>query len=150
MTIAPEPALVDTNVLVYAVFPVMPDHATSRALLDTAQAAGANLCVAPQNLIEFFAVVTDPRRVTQPRTPDEALQAIDDFLVLPGLAVLTVPGDLVTRWSQLIRLSSTTKKRAFDTQLVATMLAHGVMKIYTLNTADFQVFALAGIQAMTP
>jgi predicted nucleic acid-binding protein len=74
MTTAPEPVLVDTDVLVYAVFPAMPDHAASRALLDTAKTAGANLCVTPQNLIEFFAVVTDPRRVTQPKTPDEALQ----------------------------------------------------------------------------
>src|SRR5437016_4848856 len=31
------------------------------------------------------------------------------------------PGDLLTRWSQLIRQSSATKKRAFDTQLAATM-----------------------------
>jgi predicted nucleic acid-binding protein len=88
MTTALERAVVDTNVLVYAVFPAMPDHAASRALLDTANAAGTNLYVAPQNLIEFFAVVTDPRRVTQPRTPDEALQAIDDLLALPGLALV--------------------------------------------------------------
>ena len=150
MTTAPEPALVDTNILVYAVFPATPDHAASRALLDTAKAAGSNLWVAPQNLIEFFAVVTDPRRVTRPKTPDEALQAIDDFLLLPGLAVLMVPGDLLRRWAQLIRQSLTIKKRAFDTQLVATMLANRVMKIYTFNTADFQVFAATGIQAVTP
>jgi predicted nucleic acid-binding protein len=150
MTAAPDPALVDTNVLVYAVFPAMPDHPASRALVDTAKSAGANLCVAPQNLIEFFAVVTDPRRVTQPKTSDEAPQAIDDFLMLPGLALLPVPGDLMTRWSQLIRQSSTTRKRAFDTQLVATMLGNSVKKIYTFNTADFHVFAPSGIQAITP
>ena len=99
MTTAPEPALVDTNVLVYALFPAVPDHAASRALLDTAKAAGTNLYVAPQNLIEFFAVVTDPRLVTQPKTPDEALEAIDDLLALPGLALLPVPSDLITHWS---------------------------------------------------
>jgi predicted nucleic acid-binding protein len=150
MTTVSEPALVDTNVLVYALFPAMPDYAASRALLDTARAARANLYVAPQNLIEFFAVVTDPRRVTQPKTPAEALQAIDDFFTLPGLALLPVPGDLITRWSQLIRQSSATKKRAFDTQLVATMLGSNGMKIYTFNTADFQGFAFAGIQVATP
>jgi toxin-antitoxin system PIN domain toxin len=150
MTTALEPAVVDTNVLVYAVFSAMPNHAASRALLDTANAAGANLYVAPQNLVEFFAVVTDPRRVTQPRTYDDALQTIDDLLALPGLALLPVPSDLITRWSQLIRQSSATKKRSFDTQLVATMLASSIMKIYTFNTADFQVFAFAGIQAVTP
>ena len=38
MATAPEPALVDTNVLVYALFPAVTDHAASRALLDTANA----------------------------------------------------------------------------------------------------------------
>jgi predicted nucleic acid-binding protein len=150
MTIAPEPALIDTNVLVYALFPSMPDYAASRALLDRANAADANLCVAPQNLIEFFAVVTDPRRVTKAKTPDEALQAIDDFLAQPGLGLLPIPHDLIPRWCGLIRQSSTAKKRAFDTQLVAVMLASSVAKIYTFNVADFQVFSFAGISAVTP
>ncbi|HZU35875.1 MAG TPA: TA system VapC family ribonuclease toxin [Gemmataceae bacterium] len=145
-----EIALVDTNVLVYALFPAMPDHAASRALLDRAKASDANLCVAPQNRIEFFAVVTDPKRVTQAKTPDEALQAIDDFLNLPGLALILVPSDLISRWSRLMRQSSATRKRAFDTQLAATMIASGVMTIYTFNVVDFQPFAFAGIQAVTP
>ena len=79
-----------------------------------------------------------------------AVGAIDDFLALPGLALLPVPGDLITRWADLIRQSSATKKRAFDTQLVATMLAASGKKIYTFNTADFQVFGSAGIQTLTP
>ncbi len=125
MTTAPDPALLDTNVLVYAVFPAMPQHAASRARVDLAKGAGANLCVAPQNLVEFYAVVTDPRRVTQPKTSDEALQAIDDLLALPGLTLLSVPVDLVACWAQLLRQSPAPKKRAFDTQLVATMLGNG-------------------------
>jgi predicted nucleic acid-binding protein len=126
-----DPTLLDTNVLVYAVFPAMPDHAASRALVDTARIVGPNLCVAPQNLVEFFAVVTDPRRVTQPKTPDEALQAIDDILALPSLTLLPVPTDLIARWAQLLRQASVTKKRAFDAQLVATMQGNGVASIYT-------------------
>jgi predicted nucleic acid-binding protein len=126
----------------------MPQHAASRALLDRARAAGANLCVAPQNVVEFYAVVTDPRRVTPPRTPDEALQAIDDFLALPGLTLLPVPNDLIARWAQLLRQSPATRKRAFDTQLAATMLGNGLTAIYTFNVADFQQFGQ--IQVLTP
>ncbi len=148
MTTVSDPALLDTNVLVYAVFPATPQHAASRALLDGAKAVGANFCVAPRNLVEFYAVVTNPRRVTQPKTSDEALQAIDDLLALPGLTLLPVPADLVARWAQLLRQSPATKQRAFDTQLVATMLGDGVTKLYTFNTADFQHFA--GIQVLAP
>jgi toxin-antitoxin system PIN domain toxin len=148
MTTSADPALVDTNVLVYALFPAMPQHAASRALLDRAKAGGANLCIAPQNLVEFYAVVTDPRRVTQPKTSDEALQAIDDMLALPGLRLLPVPADLITRWGQLLRQQPATRKRAFDTQLVATMLGNSVAKIYTFNAVDFQPFHQ--LQVLTP
>jgi toxin-antitoxin system PIN domain toxin len=150
MTASSDPALIDTNVLVYAVFPAVPNHAASRALVDIARTSGANLYVAPQNLVEFFAVVTDPRRVTQPKSSDEALQAIDDILALPGLSLLPVPSDMITRWAALLRQSPATKKRAFDAQLVATMVSNGVMNIYSFNTADFQQFSFAGIQILKP
>ena len=55
---------------------------------------------------------------------------------------------VITRWAQLLRQNPATKKRAFDTQLVATMLGNGVTKIYTFNTADFQHFT--GIQVLVP
>ncbi len=149
MTTPSDPALLDTNVLVYALFPAMPQYAASRALLDQAKVRGASFCIAPQNLVEFFAVVTDPRRITQPRTSDEALQAIDDMLALPGLTLLPVPIDLIDRWKQLLRQQPlTVRKRAFDTQLVATMLGNQVTRIYTHNVADFQVFPQ--LQVVTP
>jgi predicted nucleic acid-binding protein len=91
MTMTSDPALLDTNVLVYSILPAVPQHVASRALVDTAKHPTANLCIAPQNLIEFYAVVTDSRRVAQPKTGKEALQAIDDFLGLSGLIqVLTL------------------------------------------------------------
>src|SRR5438552_8067592 len=148
MTTTSDPALLDTNVLVYALFPAVPEHAASRALVDTAKTAGVNLCVAPQNLVEFYAGVTDAKRVTQPKTVDETLQAIDDILALPGLRLLPVPVDVIARWQGLRRQSPVTKKRAFDAQLVAAMLGNGVMKIHTFNAGDFQQFAFAGAEAI--
>ena len=150
MATSADPILLDTNVLVYAVFPAMPQHTASRALLNRARTVGTGLCVAPQNLVEFYAVVTDSRRVTPSKTSDEALQAIDDILALPGLVLLPVQADLIVRWEQLLRQTAVSKKRAFDTQLVATMLGNGVTRIATFNSGDFQPFAFAGIQVATP
>ncbi len=112
-----------------------------------AEGAGANLCVSPQNLIEFFAVVTDPRRVTQAKSPDEDLQAIDDILALPSMTLLPVPADLVARWAQLLRQSSATRKGSFDTQLVATMLASGVTTIYTFTRAGARRWTVDGLRS---
>jgi len=70
-------ALVDTNVLVYALYAESEHHAACRALLDRAQAGELSLCFALQTLAEFYAVVTDSRRVTVPRSPAEALAAVE-------------------------------------------------------------------------
>ncbi len=48
MTTSGDPALVDTNVLVYALLTDCPEHEASRALLDRAQNGEEALCVTPQ------------------------------------------------------------------------------------------------------
>jgi hypothetical protein len=80
----------------------------------------------PQNLAEFYATVTNPRRVTQPKTPTEALDAIDGFLGLPGLVLLQPPPDWIVRWVHLLRLFPAKGPNAFDALLVATMQGNGV------------------------
>ncbi|MBV8408061.1 MAG: PIN domain-containing protein, partial [Alphaproteobacteria bacterium] len=70
----------DTNVLVYALDADSPHHAASRPLLEAAREGSATLYVTSQILCEFYAVVTNARRVANPRTPDDAASAISDFL----------------------------------------------------------------------
>src|SRR5262249_3463212 len=123
--------LVDTNALVFALFPSAPQHAASRALLDQAKDSGAGLCVFPQMLAEFFAVVTNPRRVSPPKTPEEALQAVEQFLWLPGLTLLPPPSDVVRRWVALVRVRPVTGGEVFDVQAAAAMAGHGIGTIYT-------------------
>jgi toxin-antitoxin system PIN domain toxin len=147
-SIESESALLDTNVLVYGYFMESPQHEASRALLDKAQDADANLCIAPQNLVEFFSIVTSPRRVTKAKTPAEAVTLVDELLALPGLMLLTVPADVVARWLQILRQCSAKGRAVFDLQLAATMLGNGVGKLYTYNLADFQ--GISGIQAVIP
>ena len=80
-----EPALIDTNVLVYALFAERPEHAASLALVESAQDPGANLVIAPQNLAEFYAVVSNPRRVSTPLSATDARVEVEKLTRLPGL-----------------------------------------------------------------
>lgn len=148
MTTGSEPALVDTNVLAYAFYPSSPQHPASRALLETAGQPDAGPWVAPQNLLEFLAVVTNPRRVSPPRTVDEALDAISDLLALPGLSLLPVPIDAVARWMDLVRRHQVSGMKVFDVQPVAVMQGNQVARIYTFNVADFRPFG--GLRVLTP
>ena len=133
-------ALVDTNVLVYALYPESEHHAASRSLLDQAQAGPTAICLVPQILTEFYAVVTNAKRVTAPRQAEEALDAIEKILGMPGMILLPVPGDLVSRWVCLVRKYRVTGAAVFYLQLVATMLGNGVKKIFTFNRDHFDRF----------
>jgi len=143
-----EPALVDTNALVYALYKDSEHHGACRALLDAAQARDAALCVSPQNLAEFYATVTNPRRVAVPRSPEDALSAAEQILFMPGMTLLSVPTDVVARWMELARRRPVAGSRVFDLQLIATMLANGVSRIYTYNRSDFEPFE--EIEVLTP
>lgn len=124
----------------YAFYRECEHHERCRTLLDQSEAQQIGLCVAPQNLAEFYAIVTDPRRVALPRQPAEALDAIDRMLAMPGMILLPTPSDVVHRWMVLSRQHPVTRGAVFDLQLVATMLGNGIRKIYTFDRADFEPF----------
>lgn len=134
-------ALLDTNILIYALDPTSSFHPPCDALLERTKTAGAGLCVAPQNLAEFYAIVTNARRVPTPRTPEEALAVVEQFLERPGLELLPVPTDMVARWIALVRQHPVVGGDLFDIQLIATMLGNGITRIYTFNRDDFVRFS---------
>jgi predicted nucleic acid-binding protein len=76
-----------------------------------------------------------------PRTPAEAVSAIADILSLPGIHLLPVPVEAVSRWIALAQQRPVTGGRIFDLQIAATMQANGVNRIYTYNTGDFETFS---------
>ena len=138
MTTSVEPGIVDTNVLIYALDTVAPQHTAALALLDAAREDAATLFVTSQILCEFYAVVTNPRRVARPRDAAEALTVLSEILAF--LHVLPIPAGTIDRLLDLLRRRPVTGSDVFDLQIVATMQANDVQRIYTFNTADFDVF----------
>lgn len=136
-----ERLLLDTNVLVYAMDGSSEFHAVSRAVLDRAQSPDAGLCVTPQNMVEFYSLVTNPRRVLAPRSPEEAIETVESLMAFPGLDVLPVPFDLVSRVLALCKQHTVMGTRIFDLQIVAVMQANGVQRISTFDRTDFEPFS---------
>jgi predicted nucleic acid-binding protein len=136
-----ELALLDTNVLVNSVYEGSEHFAPSRALLQGAKAHDAGFALLPQNLSEFCSAVTNPRRVTAPKTPAEALLAIRKFLDLPGVLLLPVPPDVGSRFLTLLERRPLSGPKVHDLMLIAGMLGNGVRRIYTFNADDFTPFA---------
>jgi predicted nucleic acid-binding protein len=135
-----EPGVVDANILVYAVNADAPQHAASRALLEAALDPAVTLYVTSQILCEFYSVITNPKRIAVASSSAEAVQMILDLLELPGLHVLAAPAQAVTGLMELLKLHPVTGGGVFDLQIVATMQANNIQRIYTFNTGDFKVF----------
>jgi predicted nucleic acid-binding protein len=137
--IAFEPGFVDANVLVYAFDAEAPQHLASRNLLDAARIGATTLFVTSQVLCEFYAIVTNSRRVLKPRSSADAIAAVTDLLSF--LHVLPIPARSVEGWIDLLRRRPVTGGAVFDLQIVAAMLANSVKHIYTFNTDDFKPFS---------
>ena len=85
-----EPGIADTNVLVYALDADAPQHEAARALLEAAREASTTLFVTSQILCEFYSVVTNPRRVSNPRSAADAAKTVRLFpWRAPNLVVST-------------------------------------------------------------
>jgi len=134
-----EPGILDANVLAYAVNADAPQHAASRILLEAASDPSVRLYVTSQILCELYSVITNPRRVTVASSPTEALRMISAMLAHPGLRVLPIPARAVAGWMELLQRHPVIGGDIFDLQIVATMQANGVHRIYTFNADDFNV-----------
>jgi toxin-antitoxin system PIN domain toxin len=135
-----ESGLLDANILVYAVDTGAPQHAASLHLLQSARDSGTVLFLTSQVLCEFYSIATNPRRIAVPYSPSEALDAIEALLAMPGIRLLATTAGAVDGWMALLRRHPVTGGDVFDLQIVGTMLANNVQRIYTYNTKDFAVF----------
>ncbi len=138
-------ALLDTNILVYAYNAGSEYHATCRTLLDRATKGDLNVCLAPQILFEFFAVVTNPSRVAKPITFDEAL---DEMTKLADSLLLITPAiNVHDSVINLMRQLGFGSKHIYDVVLAATMLGNGVTQLYTYDVERFQ--KIPGIKVLS-
>jgi uncharacterized protein len=140
--------LLDTNVLVYAHLEDSAFHSACQDLIEQSQRGEVLLCVTSQVLAEFYAVITDSRRVTAYYQPAEAIAAIERILAVANMLVLPTPADIVPRWLAMLRKYAVVRGAIFDVQLAATMLANGVSRIYTFDRLHFERFD--ELEVLTP
>ena len=128
----------DTNVLVYAADESFPLHTAAREVRDHAAAEHQKVCLCYSVLLEFFAVVTDSRRVGNPLPPAEAWREVGMYLNV--FEVLYPDEGTFTQLRRLADQYQITRQTIFDALIVAMMIQYGVKGIYTDNRKDFARF----------
>jgi predicted nucleic acid-binding protein len=129
---------VDTNVLVYASLKDDPRNKAAKALLQ--DSSHGTLHISPQILTEYYSTITSRKRVTAPFAPLDAVEFMETLLEYEHVQVLPISEDVPRRLLALLKTNPVTGPDVFDLQIVATMLAHGVTKLFTYNGRDFQQF----------
>lgn len=148
--IAPTALLLDTNILLGLALSNHHQTAAARAAVTALEAQGARLCVAPQNLVEFYASITRPNEGDRPGPgwkPKGALAALAGFE--KRFELLPDAAPIFAQWRALVAARSVIAKASHDTRLAAFCLVYGV-GILTANPKDFRRFVPEGLQIVEP
>jgi predicted nucleic acid-binding protein len=140
--------LLDTNILVHAATVASPRHAAAKEICRQAWDRELEACVALQNLCEWYAIVTDSKRVSVPLSAEQASRELEAYGVSGSVKIIAPSENSLLRMPRLLRHARCKGSHVFDLLLVATMIEHGAETIYTENIRDFSGFR--EIRAVNP
>lgn len=135
-----DPVLFDTNILVYAHNRSSTLHQYALGLVNKVLKGEIKGILAQQNLIEFYSIVTDKRRVTKPIPVTAAIGIMSSYFDSP-FEIISPKEETLNYLIKLCKKSSVKDGAIFDLYLAATMLTNNIKSIVTLNSKDFKNFS---------
>lgn len=129
--------LPDSNVFIRYCNQNDPLNPLTRSAVDDLRTQGHYVCIVPQCLYEFYAVVTRPAIArgglglspAQAHTEIERLRNL--FVYCPDTPKVYI------EWSNLIASYGVSGVNAHDARIVAAMQVQGIPNLLTYNTTDF-------------
>lgn len=137
---------VDTNVLLPFYFPELESFEACDAFLQRLKREGVELCISGQVIREFYVRATNPRTfataaVTERDLPLQTEPLLRIVESIPRfLDIVDQPHTVHEMLPQLLREYQVRGTLTHDTNMLATMLAHDIDTICTLDS-DFERFA---------
>lgn len=140
--------LLDTNILTALHQQHHPRHGLASAAVSELKNRNQQLCIAPQNVYEFWSVATRPIGASNGLglTTQEASLGVARICSL--FTLLPENHAIYHQWLQLVTAHDVKGKTSHDARLVAAMQVHGIARILTFNDADFARFS--AISALHP
>ena len=143
----PRSYLIDSNILLRMANPLMEQHYLCKDAVFRLRSSGSPLHYTLQNAAEFWNVSTRPLERNghglSTRTTSLAWSEIER-----GMTLLSDNAYVYDTWRRLVTSHEVHGIQVHDAKLAAAMLAHDVLRILTLNTADFSRYT--GIEAVHP
>ena len=129
----------DANIVLYAYNEDAPNHAKAKQWLEEQFSMSAAFGLSWQVITAFLRISTNPRAFPQPFDLSEAIEIVDEWLVLPNIEILTPTENHWTIFQNLIVEGNAKAALMMDAHLATLAVEHGV----TLATTDrdFQKFS---------
>lgn len=138
--------LIDTNILIYAIDESSFYHNSAHLFLEKI-VAKETIFLTLQNFTEFYAIVTNPKRVNTPLTQNEAVKTIVQFIQLNLFHIIIPKQKTLETIINLLLKYRIRPSEIHDVHLAAVMLDNHIRTIYT---ADTSVFIKLGLNAVNP
>jgi predicted nucleic acid-binding protein len=133
--------LLDTNILVHAYNKSSPNQKQASKIVRQALIGEIDVCLASQVIYEFFAVITNPKKVECPMDLDEAADLCLDIWECREIEKVTptslIPMEVFKRVKEL----KLAKGRIFDCIIAVTSKENRIDAIYTENVSDFENYS---------
>jgi predicted nucleic acid-binding protein len=139
LDVRPDRVMLDTNVLLAATDEGRAEHRSALTIMNEWAAGDTTLCTSGQILREYFAVATRPTELNglgvKPADAVSNIRAIRE-----RTAFLSEDARVADRLRGLLADVKCKGKQVHDANVIATMLAHGVGTVVTMNVEDFACF----------
>jgi predicted nucleic acid-binding protein len=128
--------LFDTNILLRLARHSDPAHTLIHRAIRQLLQENASLFYCPQNIVELWSVLTRPLDrngfgLSISDAEDEVRLIEREFILLPDTEQIHLI------WRRLVNDHGVRGRQVHDARLVATMRAHGLSNLITLNRVDF-------------
>lgn len=132
--------LLDTNILIYASNPLSNFQSQAKKMLKQVLDRRLNGCISIQNLYEFYAVTTDPKRIEGSLKLSEVQEILKNYVEAENLPKIFPKETNHFNFLSLVMEYQIVKQEIFDAYLVATMMDNNVQTIYTADEGFFKKF----------
>ena len=127
---------IDSNIFVYAADKTSGRYIEASRIISDAALGKVRAVIVPQNLTEYYATVTNSKKVPIPMTNKTAIEQMEKLL--RSSLKLVYPNNRTTKlFIELLGLVGVKAQRVYDIFLAATLLSNGIRTLITENKEDF-------------
>jgi len=125
-----------------------PQHSVVRGAVRRLRESGEDVCILPQNVVEYWNVATRPPAARGGfgltlRQADQQVRTMERlFTLLPDIP------DVHAEWRRLVVQVGVSGVQVHDARIAACLRVHGVTRLLTFNTKDFARYS--GFVAVDP